>query len=215
MELVSVVVYADVAGMRIIELKDNLGTTLNTKFVNIPSGQQTVTLNWQINPGVDYEIGLAANTPNVDLYRNNAGLNYPYTLAGIASITKSSANTNPTGYYYFFYDWEVKEQDCISAKEPVTATVVTCTGLDELKNSSYLSAFYNSSNNLELELLSVDKGTYDLTVLNALGQVVLTDKIVVDADKQTELVYVSNMAKGMYVVNLSGNNNNYSVKLVK
>lgn len=122
MELVTVEVYADVAGNRTIELRNSIGTVLQSTTVNIPAGQQTVNLNFMISPGVDYQLGVST-TSAIDLYRNNNGVNYPYTLSGIASITRSSAGTNPTGFYYFFYNWTVREQACVSPRTQVTATV--------------------------------------------------------------------------------------------
>jgi PKD repeat protein len=61
---------------------------------------------------------------NVDLFRNSTGSNYPYTLAGYMTINNSSATTNPTGYYYYLYDMEIREPQCISALDTVTVTPV-------------------------------------------------------------------------------------------
>lgn len=60
-------------------------------------------------------------SPN--LWRNNAGCSYPYNIGNVISIKYSSASTNPTGYYYYFYNWEIKEPDCISPKVPVNIQV--------------------------------------------------------------------------------------------
>lgn len=123
LEIVSVEVYANGAGNRTIELRDNGGTVINSLTVNIPNGTSRVTLNFPVAPGTDYQLGIDAGGM-IDLYRNNSGVAYPYDLAGLGSVTRSSAATaGGLNHYYFFYDWEIKEPDCISARTPVDATV--------------------------------------------------------------------------------------------
>ncbi|MGE0637779.1 MAG: M4 family metallopeptidase [Bacteroidia bacterium] len=116
--LVSVKVYASGAGNRTIELRNSGGTVLQSLVANIPDGESRVTLNFAITPGSQYQLGING-TPN--LYRNNASTVYPFTLPGVVSITGSSAGT--PGYYYFFYDWEVSQPGCSTARVPVTATI--------------------------------------------------------------------------------------------
>jgi PKD repeat protein len=119
MEIVSVEVVAQGAGNRTIELRDNTGAVLQSTTVNIPNGIARINLNFTINPGTDYELGLSGAS-TVDLYRNNTGVSYPYTLPGYGAVTSSSAGLN---FYYFFYDWEVKQPNCTSARVPAIATV--------------------------------------------------------------------------------------------
>ncbi len=119
-ELVSVKVYASGTANRTIELRDNLGSVLQSQTINIPAGESRIYLNFNIP--VDNDLQLAG-PPFPDLYRNNNGISYPYTLSGLINIKYSSATSNPTGYYYYFYDWKVKEPDCYSARTIVTATI--------------------------------------------------------------------------------------------
>ncbi len=117
--LQSVMVYAGTAGNRTIELRSSAGALLQSVTVNIPVGQSRVTLNFDIAAGTNYRLGtLTGSAP--DLYRNNAGVSYPYSLPGMVSITNSSAGTD---YYYHFYDWEVHEPACNTVRNPVTVTV--------------------------------------------------------------------------------------------
>ena len=53
------------------------------------AGGQRVNLNFMISPGTDYQLGIK-NGETPDMYRNNSGPSYPYTIAGVASITRSS-----------------------------------------------------------------------------------------------------------------------------
>lgn len=117
--LQTVKVYAQGGGDRTIELRDAAGNILQTTTQNIPNGEQTVTLNFNVQPGTNYQLG---TTPGPDLYRNNDSPNYPYTTANVASITNSSAGTD---YYYFFYDWEVETPGCVSDRTAVVADIST------------------------------------------------------------------------------------------
>ena len=169
-----------------------------------------------ITPGTDYQLGLAANTPNIELYRNNGSVNYPYTLNGVASITHSSANVNNgLDHYYFFYDWNVKEDDCISARTPVTAIIEICTGINDINEGSQVTTFLNSGNNLELNLTNLTQGDYNLVIVNALGQTVITEQVNVSSSKQTEIVNMNKVSKGLYFINLYNASSNYTTKLIK
>lgn len=115
--LKTVKVYAQGGGNRTIELRNSNGTVLQTATVNIANGTQTVTLNFNVQPGTNYQLGALANA---SLYRNNANPSYPYDVSGIASITNSSAGTD---YYYSFYDWEIETEGCISDRTAVVAEI--------------------------------------------------------------------------------------------
>ena len=119
--LKSVWVDADGAGNRTIELRDANGTVLQSATINIPNGQSRINLNFQVSSGTDYQLGVAS-TSTPDLYRNNSGLNYPYTIANLVSIKQSNAGT-PLAYYYFFYDWEIETPSCSSSRKPVNISL--------------------------------------------------------------------------------------------
>ncbi len=119
--LISVLVNTDSAGTRTIELRDNTGATLQSASVNVPTGSSRVTLNFKLGPGNDYRLGIKGACR---LYRNNnGGTAFPYLLNGLLSIKTTSVATNPTNYYYFYYDWEVKGAGCHSARVAVKAVV--------------------------------------------------------------------------------------------
>lgn len=102
--LKSVRVYADGAGNRTIRLRNSNNQVLATTTVNIPDGSSRVTLNFNVPVGNDMHLQ-CSTTP--DLFRTNANLNYPYTIPDVVSIKGSNAG-NSTGFYYFFYDWEIE-----------------------------------------------------------------------------------------------------------
>jgi Zn-dependent metalloprotease/PKD repeat protein len=169
-----VTVYSGASSTRAIELRDGNGIVLQTKYIYIPSGTQFVNLDLEIQPGTGYQLGLAQGS-NIDLFRNNAGVSYPYNLPGLVSITGSSASSN--GFYYFFYNWQVKEIDCISPRVEVKAFVdSTCTITsirDNYRSKESISLYPNPSNSkVFIDLKGLDE-TVKIQVFNVEGKLIL------------------------------------------
>ena len=142
-KLVSVKVFASGAGNRTITLKQN-GLTLNSATINIPAGTSDVILNFDLPIGTSLELGCEGN---VNLYRNQTGTTFPYTLNGLVTLTGTDAGSS---FYYYFYNWEVQEAPCISARVPAVANVLaaplanfnyTSTALDYSFNDLSVGAF--------------------------------------------------------------------------
>lgn len=113
--LVSVLVNSGAAGTRNVILWNSQGTVLQTIPVNFASGVQTITLNLALNPG-SYRLGGSS----MNLYRNTTGATFPYSISNLISITGASAGSS---YYYYFYNWLVQPQECISSRTAVNAII--------------------------------------------------------------------------------------------
>lgn len=115
----SVLVYANTAGNRTIQVRNSQGVVLQSRVVNIPQGSNRINLNFDIPAGEGFQLGVSGGQSN-NLYRNNAGASYPYTYSNWLGITGNSAGNS--AIYYFFYDWEISSQ-CQSPRSPVRAAV--------------------------------------------------------------------------------------------
>ncbi len=104
-ELLSVLVVSDSAGIREIFLNDSSGIPIDTFEVNVQPGPQRIPLRIELTPGV-YQIGGA----HLGLAFQNEDVAYPSDVAGL--ITISGNNIDSTAWYFFF-DWELKKR-CIS-----------------------------------------------------------------------------------------------------
>lgn len=113
----SVKVYASGTGPRVIEYRGSDGTVLQSRTVVIPDGESRVILDFPLQTGINQQLAVRGT---VNLFGNNSNLNFPYEIPGIISITGSNASI-PTGFYFFFYDWEVRDPACRS--EPDTFTI--------------------------------------------------------------------------------------------
>ncbi|MBK6833435.1 MAG: hypothetical protein IPG89_03825 [Bacteroidetes bacterium] len=74
--------------------------------------------------GNDYRL-VSANTTN--LGRGGTGVAFPYTCAGVCTLTASEWGGTTTGTYYFFYDWVVSTACESSPRTPVNVTVTGAT----------------------------------------------------------------------------------------
>lgn len=122
--IVSAWLDAGSAGARTVYLWDGpvnagvpSGQIIDSMVLNISAGPQRVTLDMEVPGPGQYSLG----GTSIDLFRNNAGTNYPYVINGLLSINNSSASTSANGFYYYLYDWEVQEKPCFSPLTEVQA----------------------------------------------------------------------------------------------
>ncbi len=133
--LKSVKVYSSAAGNRTIELRNTTGITLQTITLNVPAGVSRINLNFSVPTGNNYRLQPTSST--VNMFRNNAGVSYPYTVANVASVTGSSGGAN---FYYYFFDWEVETSPTICYSNRV-ATIATMNPLPTPTITGLASAY--------------------------------------------------------------------------
>jgi Zn-dependent metalloprotease len=121
----SVVVYAFGPGTRIFQLRSATNIVLASMSASLAAGANTVNLNFNLNPGIDYRLGLSPSS-TTGLYRSVSGVSYPYSIGGLVDITTSSQGNNN---YFWFYNWNVSKAVCTSARFPVTVTLLPATDI--------------------------------------------------------------------------------------
>lgn len=195
--LKTVLVFANGAGNRTFELANSTGSVLQSATVNIPNGPSRVTLNFNVPPGTNLRLG-ATGTPN--LWRNNVGVVYPYTITDTLSITGSSAGAS---FYYSVYDWEIEVGGGICTSTPATAHayVFPCTGIDPVADLSNNFLLYPNPStgvfNVEMTIpgrgASVQLSVYDMT-----GRQVYDHTLTGISGKHSEAIDLSYLSKGIY-----------------
>lgn len=209
-KLKSVKVYADGTQYRGISLRNSNGQQLLSKLVLIPDGEQVVELDFNLVPGIDYQLGTVTNSP-VELYRNSDGANYPYEIPGTISIKRSSAFTAPFDYYYFFYDWILEGEDCLGEKIPVNVTMdfdPNCQpfyfGIEENKVVEDLSIYPNPNSgefNLSFELS--ESAPINLKLIDSKGSVVYAESLTgLNVGQNNVQVSKTGLTRGLYLVRL-------------
>ncbi len=230
-KLVSVYVYAQGAGYRTVQYRDSLGGLITEKTVYVPNGGSRINLNIDLIPGGAYELGLR---DTMYLYRNSSNAAYPYNDAnGMVSIFGNNAGAGSETYYYFFYDWEVKEQDCISLRTPATLTVnpavtvsatstnVSCNaGNNGNASVSVLTGTPNytynwSSGQTTASLTNIAAGTYTVTVTDSKGCTATATKTITQPTAISPSYTVTNVScnggnNGALAANVSGGTSPYT-----
>jgi Zn-dependent metalloprotease len=195
--LKSVLVYSGSPGNRTIELRDGAGTVLQSKTVNIPDGEVRVDLDFSLTPGTNYQLGLNGNSM-AQLYRNNSGVSYPYNTPGLVSVTRSSAGSNPLGFYYFFYDWELEEPACYSERNPVYVNVEICGGIADAGPGAAIGLYPNPVKSMvNVDLSAYSNRVFDIKVMSMLGQVLEQRQSVAG---EITILDISRFAPGNYIV---------------
>ncbi len=117
--LLSVNVYLPLGapeGVRFVQLFSP-DTLLAVKQFQVQTGWNVLDLDFEIPAG-----NFSLHCPLGNLFRNEGLLEFPYLIGDVGQITTSGFGD---GYYYYFYDWQVRGQgfECISERVPVEVSV--------------------------------------------------------------------------------------------
>ncbi len=210
----------DQAGVRLIELLTEAGEPLDSAWVDLPVGVTVADLNFEIQPG-NYHLAtntannvavLGTNSPR--LYRSNQGVNYPYTVQDVLSITNSDLGS---GFYYYFYDWQVEAvpQVCVSERIPVTVTVGV-NSTEEQAAFGRLSVQPNPTSGLfVLEMEAVQSGQTDLRITDLAGRIIFSEQFEAVANvAQQRKIDLTSLPAGMYFLKITSGQRSGFAKIV-
>lgn len=208
--LAKVLVSANVAAQRKIDLRNHAGETLQSKVVNIPAGASVISLDFDIPAGSDLVLTTDANVNLANLgslgpqlRRTGQGVNYPYAIPNVVSLKNSNLGSN---LYYYFYNWEVDYygHECTSERIPVTAVVDPAIAASEPGWAAGLRLFPNPTGGLlRCELNDIAGGALSASVKNAQGSAVLT-RLFSPVSGGTALeIDLSRLPKGVYWLELA------------
>lgn len=163
--ILEVTVYATTAGLRTIQLCDSTGAVLETLDITIAIGTQVLALGFDVPVG-NY---LSLRCPQNNLFRNNAGVTYPYAIGTVGQMFDTPFGTS---YYYYFYNWQIQKSVmlCPSVREEVVVSVGPLT--IEPRGGSQLSVYPVPTG----DLLYVDgvRSGEQVQLMDPLGRVLLT-----------------------------------------
>jgi len=184
--LETVKVYAQGGGDRTVEIKNSGGTVVFSKTVTLVDGENTVQLDASLTTGTDFRIGINGNA---DLYRNSAGPTYPYSIGNLISITSSTAAGVELDYYYFFYDWKVREEGC---------SVITSVEEVALNGQVYPNPITGDVN---FEILGSEAGEQvNVEVYNVLGSLLYSKSVALNG--HVGKVSLAHLPAGNYLLKL-------------
>lgn len=200
----SVTVYANSTADRNIWLQNSSGTVINSLTVNIPTGTQSVTLNFDVPVGTGYILGTDGQN---NLWRDQGTASYPYTIAGLISITGN--NSTATNNYYYFYNWQVQEPTCNSSVAPVTAIIDQITGLNQNQEMNFEVYPNPNKGSFVIKLNASQDAT--ISLCNILGETVFEQTIL---NSSSLLMNATDLEKGLYYVKVQTQKSSYVKKVL-
>ncbi len=208
MILKSVVIYANTPGVRVIEVLNSNGVSVASTTVNAVAGMNIVPLNFTLPADVNYAIKLGAASAKVDLFRNNVGVSFPYTLSNLVSIENTDGPVTPGSYYYYFYDWKVQTAGCVSPRTAVTGTIHSTTGMAGMDLNTLVNVYPNPNSGV-FYIDGLEKEN-SIEVYDVSGKLVLQT-----STKNTSVTMdLSGKDKGVYFCKII-NTSSKAVKLLK
>ncbi|MBK9729097.1 MAG: CRTAC1 family protein [Saprospiraceae bacterium] len=170
-EFDSVTLFTDDPGERIIQVFDNFGKLIGQKSVDLIKGKNQVYLGFHLEPSnalytlttdVDKNI-LSLGVKSPKLYRSDIGFIYPFFIEDKVRILSSDKGDS---YYYYFYDWIIRDADaiCVSERVEVPVVLIPSSTQDE-KNDIKLVNYNNGrafmiqsplADDFNIELLSIE-----------------------------------------------------------
>ena len=206
--LKSAKVYSETEKERTLEIRDSNDVLLQSKNIIIPIGESRVAIDLEIPVQSALKIGFPTET---DLFRNNEGVEYPYDLADVATISNSSAGEE---YYYYLYDWEIstKSFECASERAVATITIDVCTGV-LAGDLAFAMSFYPNptQDGIHIEK-KMDLSIVNVNITNLNGQKVYEN------NELPEYISLGHLPSGDYVLSLidvNGGPATYAIHIVK
>lgn len=208
--LQNVTVEAFTPGTRTIQLHDESGQMLEQVIVDLEAGVQQIELDWWIPLGEQMSIRCLEN----NLFRNDGGVDYPYSIGDVGTMTGSFYGPQ---FYYYFYDWNIEKKKvaCASDRLEVTASIVSSTNdLDGTLNE--LQVTPNPASDFVLIQFNSDKNTeLFISLFDATGkEVMTTEKLNTQNGVNQTNLDVSHLPKGMYYLQFNANGMNSGHKIV-
>ncbi|MGC9330388.1 MAG: M14 family zinc carboxypeptidase [Bacteroidales bacterium] len=153
----SVTVYAENTGERTISIKDSIGTVVTQKTVNVPAGEQPISLDFMVFPGNNYQLAASADC---GFLRGQTAIwssfDYPYVFDNVLSITDADMGEgwySSEKLYPYFYNWHVSTPDCYSERTPVYAALDNDPVADFTTDISGLTIKFNNTSQFATEYL--------------------------------------------------------------
>ncbi len=203
-------VITPVAGERKIDLRAPNGDVLQTKTINIPAGTTILDLNFDVPLGTDLllttdeTVNLAnLGTPSPQLRRSSQGCAFPYDIADVVSIKNSTFSSDR---YYYFYNWEVDfyDYECVSDRVPVTVVVKEQSGTTLPAWAAGLRIFPNPTNStINIDIQGFAGGNLFAAVKNAQGQTLQTRLLNAPAGNASFSTDLSSFSSGIYWLELA------------
>ena len=196
----SVDIYTDSVGYVLLLLLDGSGALVDSATFQISNiGINKLNLNFTIPAGNDYVLihdVAGTNVGSAGMFRTSSGANYPYLIPDLISIKDNTFGD--LGYYYYYYNWDVRNLDCASERVSVPVLICGGNGNNENLNSS-IKLFPNpTKGSVNIELVKIESNTL-VELISITGSVMKS----INLNSTLTTINVSDLPSGLYTVKVS------------
>lgn len=203
-------VYANGAGNRQVGIYNRDSDVLVASgSYDVPNGQSTMQLDLMVPAAGEYDLRMITEDPQLWRDAGGSGVDYPYDLAGLGTITGSNAGND---YYYYFYNWEVSGWLSFCESERTPAQVhVGPSSVGTVGGSDGIMLFPNPASGIITLSGQWPVGATGAILLDATGRVCLS----VPMAAGNMAIDVSALAAGPYTVRIRGEHGISNLPFVK
>jgi hypothetical protein len=163
-----------------------------------------ILLPWSLPVQNNLRLGIWGATK--DLYRNSSGAAYPY-YSNDSTVVIRSNDVPDLGRFYFFYNWQLQQDPCVSGRTPVSVDLITtgcASAINEIGGVENIVLQPNPTSNLLLVKIDVTQSNSDckIAVLNILGETLLAQSKMLNTGANSFSIDVSSFAVGVYLFTL-------------
>ena len=203
-------------GVRDVQVLNSVGTVLNTVSINVTTDTAIVTLNIALSPGTGYRITTDAVVDSINfgdfspfLQRSSNGVNYPYTINNVISLTNGWTGSNiSSSAYYYFYDWQITLPPtvCTSVRIPVQAIMLLPDAISNFTAENNFSIYPNPADqNVTVSFSNAGTQKSAVEFIDVTGRVVSSAIMQNAAGNYNQSFDISGFAKGVYMIHISSN----------
>jgi len=144
------------------------------------------------------------NTEEIYLAEDHAGNTYDWAVVG-GNILEGQGTSQITVYWTNPGQGQVNvtestPEDCTGVATEVLVTIDNCTGID-INAVGTVSVYPNPVNNeLNISLVLNETTEANISIMNAFGQVVYSERLAVSNTQTNLVVNTSNLASGYYLI---------------
>ena len=139
---------------------------------------------------------------------------YPYTIQNFCTITGTTA-TNPSSYYYFFYNWVYTEIPCNTSRTEVIGTDTCFVGLNDLFAGGGLEVYPNpTSGKFEVKFNTEDAMNFTVRITDPIGKNFVSENFEKFSGEFKRSYDLSKLAKGIYLLEIKSGDKSVSKKIM-
>ena len=200
----------------VLEIRNSSNAVLYSRPINLVVGTNTVSINYALPIGTGYRIVLTSLSGTGRLHvGGGAQVIYPNLANGLRLTSSLLSGAPNTSLYFFFYNFKVSSNVCVSARQPFNLTItpspilnfstdtVVCAQPSLTLDAANIGAAYLWSTGETTAQINVQQ-TSDISVIVNLNNCIARDTVAVSLlDTAFFMVSDTTFCAGLHTINVN------------